>query len=602
MPPGDSPQTPVRPVETPLLSELQGYLEDTTAQTLRQVARQWGWPLKGTAKADLVDQMLNYLADATRMAEAIKTLSDEDLAVLCWLAALGNGNSSSRQVRGALLVGSGIRLAKKVIEASITSLIERGLLFYSEYRGIRLPDIYRQWLPRPNTSRLLVAAPDRVQPSACPTLAAVTRQTQLLLSAVTAERPLATVQSRTGAGSLSGRARKVDPRRPSLVAIDTLARWGFGTAAEQNQARFLLDLLVTAKVLRLSVQQDRTLLVPADPPDQAWEVATAIERLARLRQTYLIPPHVAANRMLSWSEMDMVFGQNEGDNLVAVGGYASSEQLVQQLQVVGIWLCGLLVHLQADAWVSFDQFCRLVYETQRNLLAASSALMGWSWTVQETTADPMQMPYETWMESYGRIVEAWLTGPASWLLLVQLSEAGGRPVAFRRPAMVEVGEAYQAPPGSLRFMADGAIGLTNDWRANELRRLLRFISVEAARDASTTLLRLDSSVFRSALQAGQDVASLGAAFAAAGFPLSPAVQETLQTWQDRAGRYQLYEQMTVLEFGEDVLPEELRAISRLTGAEYYQPAPRCLVFPDPQVMLGLVDELRRRGYTPQVLS
>ncbi len=40
MPPGDSPQTPVRPVETPLLSELRGYLEETTAQTLRQVARQ----------------------------------------------------------------------------------------------------------------------------------------------------------------------------------------------------------------------------------------------------------------------------------------------------------------------------------------------------------------------------------------------------------------------------------------------------------------------------------------------------------------------------------------------------------------------------------
>ena len=87
----------------------------------------------------------------------------------------------------------------------------------------------------------------------------------------------------------------------------------------------------------------------------------------------------------------------------------------------------------------------------------------------------------------------------------------------------------------------------------------------------------------------------------AGFPLPPAVQETLQTWQSRAGRYQLYDQMTVVEFGEDVLPEELRAISRLSSADYYQPGPRCLIFPDPQVAPALVDELRRRGYTPQVL-
>jgi hypothetical protein len=83
--------------------------------------------------------------------------------------------------------------------------------------------------------------------------------------------------------------------------------------------------------------------------------------------------------------------------------------------------------------------------------------------------------------------------------------------------------------------------------------------------------------------------------------LPPPVVKTLQTWQRRAGRYQLYEQMTVVEFGEDVLPEELRAISRLSSAEFYQPGPRCLIFPDPQAAPALVEELRRRGYTPQVL-
>jgi len=50
-----------------------------------------------------------------------------------------------------------------------------------------------------------------------------------------------------------------------------------------------------------------------------------------------------------------------------------------------------------------------------------------------------------------------------------------------------------------------------------------------------------------------------------------------------------------------VLPEELRAISRLTSAEFYQAGPHCLIFPDPQAAPALVEELRRRGYTPQVL-
>ncbi|HRX05369.1 MAG TPA: hypothetical protein P5148_19620, partial [Anaerolineae bacterium] len=89
---------------------------------------------------------------------------------------------------------------------------------------------------------------------------------------------------------------------------------------------------------------------------------------------------------------------------------------------------------------------------------------------------------------------------------------------------------------------------------------------------------------------------------AAGAALPQEVQETLQTWQSRAGRYQLYDQMTVVEFGEDVLPEEIQAISQLSRVEYYQPGPRCLIFPDSQVAPALVEELRRRGYTPQVLS
>lgn len=145
------------------------------------------------------------------------------------------------------------------------------------------------------------------------------------------------------------------------------------------------------------------------------------------------------------------------------------------------------------------------------------------------------------------------------------------------------------------------IRLSNDWRVTDLRRLLRLISVEVARDAATTLLRLDAGTFRNTLQNGQDAAVVNQAFIAAGFPLPAAVLETLQTWQRRAGRYQLYDQIVVVEFGEDVSPEELRAISRMTNADFYQPGPRCLIFTDPQVASMLVDELRRRGYTPQVL-
>lgn len=601
MPSGDT-QLPAAGAEQDLLlADLRGLMESTTVQVLRQAARQWGWTLKGTAKADLVEQMLAYLSDVASMAQAVRTLPSEDLAVLSWLAALGAGNSSSKQLRAALAEGSGIRLSQKAIDGIVQSLVGRCLLFFNEYQGYRLPDLYRQWLPRPDASRLLYAPIERLHQPALLTVAAITQHAQHLLSAVTAEQPPATVQPKTPPRYLAGKREPVDPRRPSLIAADSLARWGYVTPNEQLLARFLLEQMANARLFQIIVRRKDETVAAADQTSQLWEMATAAERLQRLRRAYLTLPKEGESRLSSWSEWDVVFVQGLGEGIQNTGYYASVDQLLQLTQALGVWLSGLIASLPADTWIGVEQFCKLIYHVQRDLLVSASRMSHWQWIDGNETVDAQQISFERWMRTQGRLVEAWLTGPAFWLLFVQIGYAGNRPAAFRRLTTLPAGQALKAPPGSLRFMADGMIGLTNDWRASDLRRLLRSISVEVARDASTTLLRLDAGVFRTALQAGQDTAAVSQAFAAAGFPLPPPVVETLQTWQRRAGRYQLYEQMTVVEFGEDVLPEELRAISRLSSAEFYQPGPRCLIFPDPQAAPALVEELRRRGYTPQVL-
>lgn len=601
MPSGDKPLPGAAPEQELWLAELRRLLEATTVQVLRQAARLWGWPLKGTAKADLVEQMAGYLGDSARMAEGVQTLPDEELAVLIWLAALGPSHSSSKQIRSALAEASGIRVSIKAIDAHLQSLANRCLIFYSEYYGNRLPDLYRQWLPRLDAPKLLVTAPERVQQPPPLTLAAITQHAQHLLSAAATEQPAATVAPKSPPKYLAGKTEAYDPRRPGLIAPETLARWGYNAADEQHLARFLLELLVNAGLLRIVPQQQGAIVAGADPPNQAWELATADERLQRLRRAYWTQPREGESRLNSWSEWDVVFAQGLGDGMQATGYYASSDQLVQQVQVLGVWLSGLIATLPLDMWYGIESFCKLIYQVQRDPLIPPSQQSRWQWVVNGELHDAQQMPFDRWMKTYGHLVVAWLTGPATWLLFVQIGHAGDRPAAFRRPRTLPAGEAQQAPPGSLRFMADGMIGLANDWRASDLRRLLRSISVEVARDTATTLLRLDAGVFRNTLQSGQDTAAVSQTFTAAGFPLPPPVLETLQTWQRRAGRYQLYEQMAVVEFGEDVSPEELRAICRLSNAEFYQPGPRCLIFPDPQVAPGLIEELRRRGYTPQVL-
>lgn len=144
MPSGDKPLLVSISEQELGLDKLRDLLETTTVQALRQAARQWGWPLKGTAKADLVEQMAGYLSDNARMAEAIRTLPDEERAVLIWLAALGSNHGSNKQIRAALAEGSGLRVPLKTVDAHLQNLADRCLLFYSEYYGTRLPGLFRQ--------------------------------------------------------------------------------------------------------------------------------------------------------------------------------------------------------------------------------------------------------------------------------------------------------------------------------------------------------------------------------------------------------------------------------------------------------------------------
>ncbi len=584
------------------MATLRSMLEDTTVQGLRQAARHWGWTLRGTAKADLVEQMVGYLGDSARMAAAIQSLPDEELAVLSWLAALGGGATSAKQLQAALAEASGLRIALKTIDLHVQSLVARCLVFNYEYSGLRVPDLYRQWLPRPDAPKLLFPAGDRLQQPAPLTIASVTQHVQHLLGALAvAPAPATVAPKQVPRYTPPAKASPIDPRRPYLVSAATLTRWGYASEAEQHLARFLLERMITAGLCHLTQPPGEVVLAAADPPNPIWEMATPAERLQRLRRSYLTLPKEGESRLNSWSEWDVVFAQGHNEGLLPPSYWLTVDGLLQQTNSFGVWLANLVASLQVETWYGIEPFCKLIYQVQRDLTLSSSHLLSWKWMIDGETLEGQKTTFARWMQTYGRLVTAWLTGPANWLLFVQIGFAGGQPVAFRRPREAPAGVAQQAPAGSLRFMADGMIGLNNDWRASDLRRLLRLISVEVARNVSTTLLRMDAGAVRNSLQAGQSAAAVNEAFTAAGFPLPPAAMETLETWQQRAGRYQLYEQLAVVEFGEDVLPEELRAISRLSGVEYFQPGPRCLIFPDPQAAPALVEELRRRGYTPQVL-
>ncbi len=211
------------------------------------------------------------------------------------------------------------------------------------------------------------------------------------------------------------------------------------------------------------------------------------------------------------------------------------------------------------------------------------------------------MVLDVWRDTYGKLIEAWLVGPATWLALVEVGHSGDRPIAFRVQGHVPAGEAAALPPDALRFPAPETAVLRNGWQTAELRLLLRRIAAETARERETTTFTLAPDAFRGSLAAGLSAESVTADFAAAGFPLPAATAVRLRDWQAKAGRHQLYDNLAVIEFGEDMHPTEVSAIAALAAGVLYPVAPRCLVALNLEAVPALVDDLRRRGYTPQVL-
>lgn len=602
MPPGEVTISITEEERQQQLIALRSLLNGVTVPALRQAARVWDWPLKGTAKSDLVEQMVGYLANRAHMADAVQALTAEELVVAVWLAVMGPGRASSRVLKEVLAQAAERTMTLKAIDAAILSLSERCVIFLNEYSGYQVATIYREWLPRLAVPKMQYQAMDRLSQPVHMSVTAITEHAEQLLGALAAELPLVTLTEKKPPNPVMDLTRALDPRRASLLDSATLTRWGYRSDSEQHLARFLLDQMLAAGLCRVHTARGHLTLMPAAKPDAEWESTTALERLQRLRRATMTPPTSQHHRSMSWSELDMAFPRTQSQGLRGPSHWSPIDELLAQVQGTGIWLTKLVGSLPADTWFDIESFCRVIYHVQRDFWASPWQTAQWRWVIDKQAADPQQMSFELWMSTYGRVVEAWLNGPGSWLLYVQIGYANGRPVTFRVPSTVPVGVPQQPPADVLQFMADETIELNNDWRAGELRRALRLISVEITRDATKTLLQLDPAAFRRTLHSGQDAAAVSEAFWQLGFPLPPAVQETLQTWQSRAGRYQLYDQMVVVELAEDVLPEELYTISRASGAEFFQPAPRCLVFLDPQVAPALVDELRRRGYTPRVLA
>jgi hypothetical protein len=263
----------------------------------------------------------------------------------------------------------------------------------------------------------------------------------------------------------------------------------------------------------------------------------------------------------------------------------------------------LLDSLQLDTWYDLDRFESLCFQIIRDAFGPSQreSTIHLRWHQGNQILTAQQMSERVWRDTFGHVLRAVVQGPAFWLQLVELGMRGAEVVAVRIPSTVGEGAAPAAPADALGFAENQYVLVRTSRWVGDLRRLALLIAVEAAQRPDVRVFKLDPAALRATLQRGLTVADVAGQFAAAGYSLPAAMVRTLETWQSRAGRHHLYDNLAAIELSEDVLLAEIQAIVHLQGIPVYQVSPRCLLLLDPARAPQLTAELTRRGYTPKVL-
>ncbi len=601
------PQTLPPEQRAQLLQQLTNSLNALTVQELRSIAAVWGWTLRGNLKALIVEQVTEQLADAEQLAAGFRTLPPIQRESLAWLSgSLGKGDLTTA-LHNALRLGSGFTLVKEEAGQVFAALRARGLLILNAYQGYGVPAIYGEWLPGASAAGLHHAG----RPDAEPAVGAgkLNGHVEHLLTTIQSDKPPISAGRPTAAAPAAPqlRATTLIQARPGLVAEEILRGWGYGTPEELALARTLLDLLLTGGLVTVS---DHLLGGKRVAPEQkaltAWRDQSPAVHQQTLRNIWLTAwqktgpntPHLS----LGWNELDMTRDAVRGYTFRQTLQWATRDQLEREVGFLRGWLTSLVQRLQPDTWYSFTHFCGLVYHLQRDLLQWYQYYPTWHWYRDQTALDPSQLSLETWLTTYGMLIAVCLDGPMRWLGFLQVAVEGGQVVAFLRPSAVVERDDVSLPVDTIRFDAANTLMLRNIWQAGELRQLVRQIAVETERGREATTYRLDTATFREALRAGRSAGQLAQAFANTGFPLPAALVAVLEQWQAKAGRHQIYDNLAVIEFGDDVILEEIQATTSLGRAQVYAVSPRCLVILDPSAVQPLVDELRKKGYTPQVVA
>lgn len=272
------------------------------------------------------------------------------------------------------------------------------------------------------------------------------------------------------------------------------------------------------------------------------------------------------------------------------------------------YIMRVLRGLPANTWVDWAKLRHSLFEFFPECVWSMTNRNEWWFALPNNTR--LNLAQESdWQSSMGAIIEQILRSSLQWFgaLDVALDEDGNL-AQFRINAVGQwlIGSRNTAAPAAA--LPDQRNVAPIAWKDNttlllppapERAELVSFIRkvTERGREAFSYKFSVDS--MEAALAQGITPEEVARQLAPFKLKLSAALSKQFEQIAKRHGRVRVYEQLTIIEFGDDFALRELSANSTLARHIVYQISPRAVVVSD-EIVEEFVEELIEKGYTPGV--